>query len=432
MSMDNKINCILDSELKRLFINNEGLTKITNYLSRFNPIKVMRMEHMEIRHSAILAWLLDPKESHGLGDNFLKAFLAEALREIDLCSDINSLDIARADLRDSQIRREWHNIDIFILSPRNNWAFIIENKFHSKQYKGQLETYSKKIKKVFQAQKSIENEDIVKIKGIFLTLNEEAPEDKNYTSLRYEQIVGFLRFYLEQEHYWMSNEVTTFLKHYIEIIEEATGMNEEEIKMQALARQLYRDHKKTIDFIVEHGSTTNFISAICDLCKPHPVANKEYEIAGQGYIAGGLQANMFSFLPVVWCDNVDDQSVLVKGCERWWMGFPLIVWIRLWPHDDAEAGTLSIYSEVGPINNYEKRLNLIEKIEGINSKNFNFQKKAKEKGTLYSKFLKNNTIAIKDIYDTEEITKNTEILLQRFSDDFKRIGDILIEMKHVD
>ncbi|UXN06599.1 PDDEXK-like family protein [Bartonella sp. HY761] len=421
---------ISDSELTNLFINNEIFDKITNYLGRFNPIKVMRMEGMEIRHSAILAWLLDPKESHGLGDNFLKAFLAEALRENKLTSSINAFQIKKADLRDAQVRREWHHIDIFIVSPQNNWAFIIENKFFSKQYNGQLKKYKNNIIELFQAQKSIKNNSQEPIlSGIFLTLYEEAPEDNTYTSIRYEQIVCFLRFYIEQEHYWMSNEVTTFLKHYIEIIEEAAGMNTDEIEMQALARQLYRDHKKTIDFIVEHGSTTNFLNAVCELVKSHPVTFNEYKIEETSYIAGYIQANMFSFLPKAWYTNTNDDSILKKGCEQWWMGYPLIVWLRLWPHDDAENGTLSLYAEVGPINNYDARLNLIEKIENIGSKNIAFQKKAKEKGTLYSKFLKNNSISIKDIYDTDELNKGITNLLNRFTNDFEKIGEILHEIR---
>ena len=61
------------NDLELLFVNNEDLTKIITSLGRFNPIQVMRMENQEIRHSNILAWLLNPKESHGLDDKFLKA-----------------------------------------------------------------------------------------------------------------------------------------------------------------------------------------------------------------------------------------------------------------------------------------------------------------------------------------------------------------------
>ena len=63
-------------DLEKLFVNNSDLDAIRSHLSRFNPIKTMGMERMEIRHSAILGWLLSPQETHGLGDTFLKAFLS--------------------------------------------------------------------------------------------------------------------------------------------------------------------------------------------------------------------------------------------------------------------------------------------------------------------------------------------------------------------
>ncbi len=42
---------------------------------RFNPFDVLRYAEYEIRHSNVLAWLLTPGESHGLGDKFLRRFI---------------------------------------------------------------------------------------------------------------------------------------------------------------------------------------------------------------------------------------------------------------------------------------------------------------------------------------------------------------------
>lgn len=116
------INAPTSDEFEKLLVNNDGVARIEAYLNRFNPIRVMRMERMEIRHSAILAWLLDPRESHGLNDKFLKAFIGEALRGRSSKGRPTALDVARADLRDTAIRREWQNIDIFIHSESNGWG----------------------------------------------------------------------------------------------------------------------------------------------------------------------------------------------------------------------------------------------------------------------------------------------------------------------
>lgn len=41
---------------------------------RFNPFDVLRYADYEIRHSNVLAWLLQPNETHGIGDAFIRAF----------------------------------------------------------------------------------------------------------------------------------------------------------------------------------------------------------------------------------------------------------------------------------------------------------------------------------------------------------------------
>ena len=107
-------------EMEKLFVNNPDLEEIGAYLGRFNPIKTMGMEQMEIRHSAILAWLLNPQETHGLRDTFLKGFLSAALREHDAPCP-SALDVSQADMTDAEVRREWRNIDLLLLSPRNGW-----------------------------------------------------------------------------------------------------------------------------------------------------------------------------------------------------------------------------------------------------------------------------------------------------------------------
>ncbi|MDK1492465.1 PD-(D/E)XK nuclease family protein [Sinorhizobium sp. 7-81] len=138
-------------ELEDLFVNNRDLQRVAAYLNRFNPIRTMRMDGMEIRHSSILAWLLDPRETHGLSDRFLRGFLCEAMRGQSALGSPTALEIAQADLRDAEVRREWQQIDIFVLLPRLNWAFVIENKFHSSQHEGQLAKYAERVKSIFEA-----------------------------------------------------------------------------------------------------------------------------------------------------------------------------------------------------------------------------------------------------------------------------------------
>lgn len=412
--------------LEQLFVNNEALSSIEKHLNKFNPIKVMKMEGMEIRHSAILAWLLDPKETHGLADSFLKAILAEALRG-NGHKNPNAIQISQADLRDAEVRCEWKNIDIFILSPQNRWAFIIENKVYSTQRKNQLSEYRQRIEELYRIQ-ATDTEKPLEISGIFLTLNEEAPEDSEYVSIRYVAICTFLKLYLNSEAYQLQPEVTTFMTHYLHVLEELMGKSQERTEMQKLARQLYRDHRKVLDFILEHGAASDFVLATHRLFGDNPQRGDDFAVKEVNYVYTGLNARMFSFIPESWYEALGQFSRIWKGCEDWWAGLPLICWVEIGKHSNKKGGFLKLTAEVGPLSNYEFRKALIESIEAINDDNqlnISFSKAAKVEGAQFSRFFRRNTISIEDIQNSEEIFVKTEELMNKFKVEFDAVAQIL-------
>jgi|GEM_PF-682476 len=415
-------------ELEKLFVNNEALSSIEKHLNKFNPIKVMKMEGMEIRHSAILAWLLDPQETHGLADSFLKAFLAEALRGHGHKSP-NAIRISQADLRDAEVRCEWNNIDIFILSPQNRWAFIIENKVYSSQRKDQLSGYRQRIEQLYNAQ-ATDTEKPLEISGIFLTLNDEAPEDSEYVAIRYEVIGKFLKLYLNNEAYQLQPEVTTFLTHYLHVLEELMGNSTERTEMEKLARQLYRDHRKVLQFILEHGATSDFALAAHRLFGENPERGDAFAVKGIDCVYTGLNDRIFSFVPKSWHEALGRFSKSWKGCEDWWAGLPLICWVEIGKHSDKKGGFLKLTAEVGPLSSYEFRKSLIDRIEVKNDNNqlnISFSKAAKVDGAQFSRFFRRNTISIEDIQNSEEIFVKTEELMNKFKAEFDAVAQILPE-----
>ncbi len=421
-------------ELEALFVNNDALQRIEASLNRFNPIKVMKMEGMEIRHSAILAWLLNPKETHGLGDHFLRAFLSEAIKG-DSGKKPNALQISQSDMRDADVRCEWNNIDIFILSPQNRWAFIVENKVHSRQHKGQLTKYRERIMELFRAQRTTQAfVSTIDIRGVFLTLHEEIAEDTEYTSIKYNKICSFLKRYLEQEAYLLSPEVTTFLTHYLHILEELTGMSKERSEMENLARQLYRDHKKVLDFVIEHGSGSDFALAVHRVFGDNPKRAEQVIIGGTKYIYSGLTKNNVSFLPFSWFEALDGTNRQWPGCESWWGGYPFIVWVEIVAGDDGAKGHIKLNAEVGPISDYEIRKEIIDAIKAAATEKsigrIQFQNGAADKGRLYSKFLRKNTIVINDVHDTDEIEQKLKLLLADFNPEFDLVASLIPEFLH--
>lgn len=411
-------------EMEALFVNNPSMMQLEAYLNRFNPIKTMRMERMEIRHSAVLAWLLDPSETHGLADHFLKAFLGEALRGYSALGQPTALDISRADMRDAEIRREWQNIDIFIISQTNDWAFVIENKFDSKQREGQLESYIKAVRSSLKKQ----SEALI-IRGIFLTLQDEEPEDQCYAPVKYEAVCTILSRLLELEGLTLSVEVATFLKHYLEVIRDATGMSEDRNEMEKLARELYRDHRKVLDFVMQNGAGSDFAIAARSLVGETTQPLGAFLAANQNFVFGGLTNTSLNFMPSIWVDLLTSDNRIWEGCESWWMRFPLIAWFQLWSLADGKKGQLRLNAELGPLVDHKMRVHFIDEIEAIaKSKSVTqvaFNKGARDKGKQFSRFLKRSSVTVDDVQNADEISEKMEKLLKNFKDGFDVVTEAL-------
>lgn len=88
---------------------------------KFNLFDVLRNAHYEIRHSNVVAWLLDPNETHGLGDRFLRRF-------------VQRVDPVRVGLRpnfsteDVTVEREHFYVDVVIFLNDERRLIAIENK----------------------------------------------------------------------------------------------------------------------------------------------------------------------------------------------------------------------------------------------------------------------------------------------------------------
>ena len=100
------------------FITDPDLEQLEGYLAEFNAFDVLKLAPQEIRHSNFLAWLLDPRQNHALGDYFLKRFLSSTLSSArkSEASAITPIDIDIWDLSESLVAREWNKIDILIVN----------------------------------------------------------------------------------------------------------------------------------------------------------------------------------------------------------------------------------------------------------------------------------------------------------------------------
>ena len=94
----------------------------------FNVFDVLRNAEYEIRHSNVLAWLLDPNENHGIGDRFLRNFI-RCLNEKADKQGIKRINVPGDDeMAAARVERETLYVDILIKFRLAPLVLAIENK----------------------------------------------------------------------------------------------------------------------------------------------------------------------------------------------------------------------------------------------------------------------------------------------------------------
>ena len=127
------------------------LRRLEELLKEFNLFDVLQIGHLELQHSWVIAWLLDPRGSHALGDNFLRTLLTRVAavaqeRRISVPSPDSAKGWA---LNNVRVDRERYNIDILAISDEDRLALLIENKIFSDEIPGQLRRYWETVKATY-------------------------------------------------------------------------------------------------------------------------------------------------------------------------------------------------------------------------------------------------------------------------------------------
>jgi hypothetical protein len=198
--------------------------------------------------------------------------------------------------------------------------------------------------------------------------------------------------------------------------------------MKNLAKQLYREHKSVIDFIYEHGKSTQFQYAVSQLVDGETDKNNQsFTINDVKYRYFASNQNVMSFLPEKWIEilgevnhdqkgNINTNEYPWSGCEKWWWKYPVICWFEL------NEKSIRIYAEVGPLSSFDLRKKLINSIEKVDTGKIKFSDKSKMEGAKYSKFLAQNKgkfsskINENDIDDAEAIKAKFDALLTYFNE----------------
>lgn len=205
--------------------------RLHQWIPRFNPFDVLKKAHDEHCHSNVLAWLLDSRENHGLGNEFLRQLLGRYMRS----------PRGRPPLRTKQfsIRREEGHIDILAVSDNNPKSVIaIENKIRSREHGKQLREYHDYL-----------DERYGEYKKVLILLSPEGtpPKADDWDIMTYADVAMALETAMRTKQAAIPRQTRTFLNDYLAVVRKDILMDS---KLTRKCEQVYRKHKEALDLIL--------------------------------------------------------------------------------------------------------------------------------------------------------------------------------------
>lgn len=199
--------------------------------------------------------------------------------------------------------------------------------------------------------------------------------------------------------------------------------------MKKTTQQIYRDSKKLLGLFNERAPDGGFDGALRRLFGDQPKQMARTSIGGDDFLYAGSSKDLIALLPSSWKEAFDQTEQKWPGCEKWWAGYPLIAIIEIKSGDDGMKGHLKLNAEVGPISVHEIRQAAIGAIKAAATEEkldrIHFQSDATEKGRLYSRFLRKNTLAVGDIRRADDIESKLKTLVGEFKPEFELITSVL-------
>ena len=414
--------------------HSKAFAQLNSKFNSFNPLKVLRIEQFEIRHSNVLAWLLDPSENHNLGDFFVKKILSRIFTRADneeriLDESIDYVNHHFASYSDLEVFREVRTttgryIDLVAKSDDQKTVFIIENKFHAGESEGQLDDYIRYISTIYE-------ENGYTIIPIFLTLNNVAPSHEKYWVLDYSDLLDIIQVQLTLNRESIADRVYDFLTYYVSILKEELVEDKEAI---GLALDVYQTNQRAIDLLyathhdeLKKHNRYNELFRQVDSIEGETLATlkriylKQKQTIDYVYHIGSnvLRQAFLTFansedfpeevyhadsrLPsFILPDWVEFKEVIGEPTFPYWLGHGLVAWYeRTWDE------RLKLTIEVGPLP-YEKRLSFLNALE---AQEIRIKSKAKIEGSKFTR-IHTQTVDITDWANKEDVLIGIEYLYQ--------------------
>ena len=212
----------------------------------FNPFDVLRYADFEIRHSNVLAWLLQPNETHGIGDAFIRDFTT-AINDEARSQGIRPVLVPSSFVAENiRVERELDYVDITIFFRNERVVIAIENKTEetSPEHASQVRSYEEKLREKYRGMYDV-------IQSVLLTTSPTAEAaERSFIRVSWTRIHDMVKSIRERGRFEFDEgeRVRAFLGHYLEIVERLAVQPETD---RDYFRTLLDDHRLVLNRLLK-------------------------------------------------------------------------------------------------------------------------------------------------------------------------------------
>lgn len=270
-----KVNADTLNIRKRIveLFNSKEYQELKTYYSHksfFDILGIMRNENI---HSNFLAWILDPKQSHGLNFYSIRKFLEMLIIAVNDCSYckegkelfpdelIDFIITGNYEVLDVDVEREkvisnGKRIDIFIsilistgvnYSDKTKIKIILENKVYSKEHTDQTIHYFNWAKKEYGSDNKLIFVYLTPAStNELLSLLEQQCKCKEYIQVNYQYVVNYILEPCRKQD--LPNEANTLIDNYLRCLSYPSVSEEEYSNGGMVMATSERERKLLLDF----------------------------------------------------------------------------------------------------------------------------------------------------------------------------------------
>lgn len=238
------------------FVLSQELKELEASIGGFNLFQTLGLESRELAHSQVLAWLLQPSESHGFGELFLRRWLMRVVRDAESTEtklpsapEIEAAEWVQINVNTEVAMSRENRLDVVVtLRERGQqgeplWVVAIEVKVDSEEGEDQLARYKGVLEKRHpKAERQV---------FVFLTKEELIPGDRSWIRCGFETVLETLEEGLSQKSGAIGAGPKLLLENYKALLEEQF-VNED--KIANAVRNIVKAHGEAVELILKYKS----------------------------------------------------------------------------------------------------------------------------------------------------------------------------------